>query len=61
MANQTKVAAILRTIAILVYIGVVSALFVLRTSLEDRTLWEELPGYADYAARVRWRLVPKLW
>jgi len=41
--------------------ALISALFVLRTSLEDRTLREELPGYADYAARVRWRLVPKLW
>jgi protein-S-isoprenylcysteine O-methyltransferase Ste14 len=29
-----------------------------RTVLEDRTLRAELPGYADYAARVRFRLVP---
>jgi protein-S-isoprenylcysteine O-methyltransferase Ste14 len=31
---------------------------ILRTALEDRTLEAELPGYADYAERVRWRLVP---
>ncbi len=36
-------------------------LLVLRTALEDRTLQEELPGYADYARRVRYRLVPGIW
>lgn len=33
----------------------------LRTRLEDRVLLRELPGYADYAARTRWRLLPGLW
>lgn len=32
-----------------------------RTVIEDRLLQRELPGYAEYAARVRWRLVPGLW
>ncbi len=32
-----------------------------RTVMEDRVLQRELPGYAEYAARVRWRLVPGLW
>ena len=36
-------------------------LFVVRTRLEDRVLQAELDGYRDYAARVRWRLVPGLW
>jgi len=31
---------------------------VIRTRLEDRTLQEELPGYGDYARRVRYRLFP---
>jgi protein-S-isoprenylcysteine O-methyltransferase Ste14 len=31
------------------------------TAIEDRMLQEELAGYADYAARVRYRLVPGLW
>lgn len=35
--------------------------FVVRTALEDRTLQVELPGYAEYATRVRYRLVPGLW
>lgn len=38
-----------------------AALFVVRTSLEDSTLQAELEGYAEYARRVRWRLVPGLW
>jgi len=33
----------------------------LRTALEDRLLRRGLPGYAGYAARVRFRLVPGLW
>jgi len=36
-------------------------LFVVRTALEDRTLLEELDGYRDYAARVRYRLLPGVW
>jgi protein-S-isoprenylcysteine O-methyltransferase Ste14 len=34
---------------------------VVRTALEDRTLQEELEGYAEYAQRVRHRLVPGIW
>ena len=32
-----------------------------RAISEDRVLQMELPGYADYARRVRWRLVPGIW
>lgn len=42
-------------------VAVGTALFVLRTAREDATLRRELPGYADYAARVRWRLLPGVW
>jgi protein-S-isoprenylcysteine O-methyltransferase Ste14 len=34
---------------------------VVRTALEDRTLKEELPGYKEYAQRVRYRLIPGLY
>ncbi len=34
---------------------------VTRTVLEDRTLQEELPGYREYAQRVRYRLVPGIY
>jgi protein-S-isoprenylcysteine O-methyltransferase Ste14 len=36
-------------------------LLVVRTGLEDRTLQEKLPGYAQYAQRVRFRLLPGVW
>jgi protein-S-isoprenylcysteine O-methyltransferase Ste14 len=38
--------------------AVAAGLLVVRTSLEDRTLREELPGYADYTRRVRYWLLP---
>jgi protein-S-isoprenylcysteine O-methyltransferase Ste14 len=38
----------------------VAALF-LRTALEDRTLQNELPGYAEYAQKTRYRLIPGVW
>jgi len=34
---------------------------ILRTALEDRTLQEELPGYREYANRVRYRLFPGIY
>jgi protein-S-isoprenylcysteine O-methyltransferase Ste14 len=40
---------------------ITAGLFLLRTILEDRTLQEELPGYREYAERVRYRLVPGVW
>ncbi len=35
--------------------------FVVRTALEDKTLQAELDGYRDYAAKVRYRLLPGVW
>jgi protein-S-isoprenylcysteine O-methyltransferase Ste14 len=37
------------------------AVLALRTALEDRTLRNELDGYAEYSKRVRYRLVPGVW
>ena len=37
------------------------AVFIRRTALEDRLLRAELEGYAAYAQRVRFQLVPGLW
>jgi protein-S-isoprenylcysteine O-methyltransferase Ste14 len=34
---------------------------VIRTGLEDKTLQAELPGYREYAEKVRYRLVPGVW
>ena len=48
------------------WVGVVvlvlfALLFAFRTAIEERALVADLPGYADYAARVRYRLFPGLW
>jgi protein-S-isoprenylcysteine O-methyltransferase Ste14 len=37
------------------------ALFAARTGIEERTLIAGLPGYADYTAHVRYRLLPGVW
>ncbi|MEX2112989.1 MAG: isoprenylcysteine carboxylmethyltransferase family protein [Pirellulales bacterium] len=38
-----------------------SGLLVLRTRWEDQTLQAELPGYKEYAQRVRFKLIPFVW
>ena len=38
-----------------------AGIYVLRTSLEDKTLRQELPGYAEFAQRTRYRLLPGVW
>jgi len=38
-----------------------AVLMSLRTHMEDKTLHEELPGYAEYAERVRYKLFPGIW
>lgn len=45
----------------LVFGPFMAAGFVARTAIEDRALRAELPGYAEYAERVRYRLVPGVW
>ena len=40
---------------------VLIALFGLRAVWEENTLIAELPGYAAYAKRVRYRLIPGVW
>jgi protein-S-isoprenylcysteine O-methyltransferase Ste14 len=39
----------------------VVVLLVLRTGLEDSALQKELSGYTNYAQKVRYRLLPKIW
>lgn len=36
-------------------------LFGYRATLEERTLIAGLPGYTDYRARVRYRMIPGIW
>ena len=40
---------------------VIVLLLAVRAVLEERTLMAELPGYTDYATRVRYRMIPGVW
>ncbi len=40
---------------------VLGGAIVVRTAYEDNALRAELPGYAEYAASTRFRLIPGLW
>lgn len=42
-------------------IGTTLPFLLYRAVTEDRVLAAELPGYRDYAVRVRWRLLPGIW
>jgi protein-S-isoprenylcysteine O-methyltransferase Ste14 len=50
---QSYVAAVCAVIPI--------ALMVTRLQYEERLLRRELPGYAAYVSRVRFRLIPRIW
>jgi protein-S-isoprenylcysteine O-methyltransferase Ste14 len=41
--------------------GLIGIVFIVRTALEDHMLRQELPGYEEYAGRVRYRLLPGVW
>ena len=45
----------------LAFAPVIILLFAIRAVMEERTLMAELPGYADYATRVRYRMIPGVW
>jgi len=42
-------------------VGIYVILFIIRASLEDRTLHEELDGYSEYARQVKHKLFPGIW
>ena len=52
---------VLSSLWALIPAGVFTALLVLRTALEDRTLHAELPGYAEYTQHTQYRLLPGVW
>lgn len=52
---------VLASRAALVPAAVVVLVLIARTALEDEMLRQELPGYGDYAERVRCRLLPLVW
>jgi protein-S-isoprenylcysteine O-methyltransferase Ste14 len=42
-------------------IGILVILLILRTSLEDKTLFAELKGYPEYSNVTRYKIIPFLW
>jgi len=50
----------LESYAATILAGIPVGLLVLRIHIEERFLGRELPGYAAYARRVRYRLIPRL-
>jgi protein-S-isoprenylcysteine O-methyltransferase Ste14 len=61
-ARQGSGAVIIREMGWSLAAGSLAALlFVIKAALEDRILQAELPGYRDYAERVRYRLLPGVW
>jgi protein-S-isoprenylcysteine O-methyltransferase Ste14 len=59
--QQTAFALLLGSAWAFVPVAVIFAALVIRTALEDSTLRAELPGYAEYARRTRYRLIPPVW
>lgn len=42
-------------------VSILILLFLIRTSLEDKTLINELNGYREYTHKTRYRIIPYLW
>jgi protein-S-isoprenylcysteine O-methyltransferase Ste14 len=61
IVSSFGIAIALNSLWALIPTGLYTIAFIIRTCLEDVTLQKELPSYADYAARVRYRLVPGVW
>lgn len=55
------IALALSSVWTLVPAAIALVIAVIRTALEDSTLQEELPGYREYARRVRYRLAPGIY
>lgn len=61
MAQAVSVPLLFGSLWTYVPVGLLVAIFFVRTALEDRVLHEELDGYRDYAAQVCARLIPGVW
>ena len=57
VASAVALNSLLSIIPAVIYMAVT----VRQTMIEDRMLRDELAGYADYAAKVRYRLIPGIW
>lgn len=61
MATYLAIPVFLDSVCALMVAVLLVIALVIRTSLEDKTLQEELEGYRGYAQQVRYRLVPGVW
>ena len=52
---------IIGSIFALIPAGIYVILFMIRASLEDKTLHKELDGYRKYAKSVKYKLFPGIW
>ncbi len=52
---------ILGTLWAYIPVGLTLGALITRTILEDRTLQTELPGYAAFSQKTRYRLIPFIW
>lgn len=52
---------VLGTVTGFTFLVIVIALFAYRVTREEETLSRDLPGYAEYRSRVRYRLLPGIW
>lgn len=57
VASAAALNSLLSTIPAAIFLANVVSV----TAIEDQMLGDELAGYADYAAKVRYRLVPGIW
>jgi len=57
IASALALNSLLTLISAVMYLAVT----VHQTAVEDRMLRDELTGYAEYAAKVRYRLIPGVW
>ena len=48
-------------LSIIPFVVIALPILIYRTMIEDQMLRDELAGYADYAAKVRYRLIPGVW
>jgi protein-S-isoprenylcysteine O-methyltransferase Ste14 len=54
-------ALLLGSLYALIPAAICNLIIIIRTYLEDATLKKELPGYADYAQKTKFRLIPGIW
>ncbi len=61
ITSTIGIPAILDSLYCFILVALYAVTVIIRTRLEDRTLHDELPGYAEYQKHTRYRLLPGIW